>query len=55
MSRYVVGANLPDPNQKFYGIAVVSGWGTLSSNGPSPDTLQAVDVSLVTDKSNLLL
>ena len=29
--------------------ARVSGWGTLSSGGSSPDTLHAVDVPVVSD------
>ena len=48
--RYVIGATLPDQNQEFEGTATVSGWGTLSSDGPNPDALQAVEVPIVKDK-----
>ena len=54
-NRYVVGATLPDQNQEHYGSATVSGWGSLKSNGPSPDTLYAVNVPIVTDSGNVYL
>ena len=42
---------MPDQGQLFDvpGEAVVSGWGTLSSGGSSPDELYAVTVPLVSD------
>jgi hypothetical protein len=53
--RYVAGATLPDQNQEHEGRATVSGWGSLRSNGPSPDTLHAVNVPIVTDAGNVYL
>ena len=42
---------MPEQGQQFDvpGDAVVSGWGTLSSGGSSPDELYSVTVPLVTD------
>ena len=51
MNSYVDGATLPYQDEEFFGTGTVSGWGTLSSGGPSPDTLHAVDVPIVTDSS----
>ena len=53
--RYVVGATLPDQNQEHHGSATVSGWGSLKSNGPFPDTLHAVNVPILTDTGNVYL
>jgi len=50
MNEYVVGATLPDQNQEHQGDATVSGWGSLSSNGPYPLTLQAVNVPIKSDE-----
>jgi len=49
MNEYVSAAILPEQNQEFSGTATVSGWGDLHQGGPSSDTLQAVDVPIVTD------
>ena len=41
---------LPSSSDVFYpGDAIVSGWGTLTSGGSSPDKLRYVDVPLVED------
>ena len=42
---------MPTQGQQFDvpGTAVVSGWGTLCSGGPSPDVLNFVEVPLVSD------
>jgi secreted trypsin-like serine protease len=41
-----VTAGLTDPGV----VSTVSGWGALSSGGPSPDQLQAVDIPLVSNQ-----
>ena len=43
---------MPTQDQEFAvpGTAVVSGWGTIFSGGPSPDVLRFVEVPLVTDE-----
>merc|ERR1711976_441827 len=47
----VDGIYLPHGMEEHFGTATVSGWGTLSSGGRSPDTLYAVDVPIVSDSS----
>jgi trypsin len=47
---FVSGVTLPAQLQSFTGDAVVSGWGTLTSGGSSPDTLQYVTVPIVSDE-----
>jgi secreted trypsin-like serine protease len=49
MNEYVEGATIPEQDAEHDGTATVSGWGTLSSGGRSPDKLHAVDVPIVTD------
>lgn len=49
MNENVQASSLPEQNAEPTGMATVSGWGTLSSGGSSPDTLHAVDVPLTTD------
>ena len=55
----VGGVSLPSQLESFTGDAVVSGWGALKSGIPSPDTLRAVTVPIVSDDgetiSNTLL
>ena len=53
MIRYVRESILPDEHQEFRGTAKVSGWGTLSSNGPHPDILQVVELPLIPDTGTL--
>ncbi|KAF2365065.1 Serine proteases trypsin domain [Trinorchestia longiramus] len=48
---FVSGVTLPEPLQEFTGDALVTGWGTLSSGGATPDTLQKVTVPIVDDAS----
>jgi secreted trypsin-like serine protease len=45
----VSAVTLPAPLQSFTGDGRVSGWGTLSSGGPSPDILRYVDVPILSD------
>ena len=49
MTEQVAGAPMPTQGQQFEGDAVVSGWGTLSPGGASPDVLMSVTVPIVTD------
>jgi len=50
-NEYVSGVNLPDQNQLFEGTGTVSGWGTLDYDDTVfPDTLQAVDVPIVSEQ-----
>eukprot|EP00094_Tigriopus_californicus_P008044 TCALIF_07744-PA protein Name:"Similar to Trypsin-1 (Astacus astacus)" AED:0.20 eAED:0.20 QI:0/0.8/0.83/0.83/1/1/6/45/247 len=49
LNGLVAGADLPSQGQEFTGDAVVSGWGTLSSGGGSPDTLMSVTVPIVSN------
>ena len=42
---------MPEQGEEFTGEAVVSGWGTLSSGGSTPDELRYVTVPLVDDES----
>ena len=46
---------MPFQGQEFdlSGYATVSGWGTLTSGGEIPDTLNYVDVPLVKDEGKL--
>ncbi len=46
---------MPEQNQDWEADsdAIVSGWGTLSSGGSSPDTLHAVTVPVVSDECKL--
>lgn len=49
MNSKVAGVAMPGQDAEFTGAAVVSGWGTLSSGGSSPDVLMAVTVPIVSD------
>ena len=42
---------MPEQGEEFKGDAVVSGWGTLSPGGATPDELRYVTVPLVDDAS----
>ena len=53
--RIVEAVTLPELDEEFTGDAVVSGWGTLSSGGQSPDALQSVTVPILTDAGKLIL
>jgi len=49
--NYVSGVNLPSQNELFTDKGTVSGWGTLDYDNPVyPDTLQAVEVPIVTEE-----
>ncbi|XP_040569786.1 trypsin-1 [Lepeophtheirus salmonis] len=41
---------LPEKDQEFTGDAVVSGWGTIYSDGPSSPLLRSVTVQIVSDE-----
>ncbi|XP_040582648.1 trypsin-1-like [Lepeophtheirus salmonis] len=41
---------LPEKDQEFTGDVVVSGWGTISSRGPSSPVLRSVTVRVVSDE-----
>jgi len=47
---YVKAIPLPAAGESFSGSATVTGWGTLSSGGPTPAILQKVDVPIVSDE-----
>ena len=47
---YVNAIPIPAAGETFEGYGTVTGWGTLSTGGISPDVLQKVDVPLVSDK-----
>ena len=46
---------MPEQGEEFTGDAVVSGWGTLSSGGSTPDELRYVTVPLVDDASKTII
>jgi len=50
MNEFVQPIALPEPLQASEGLCSVSGWGTLSSGGSTPDVLYVVDVPVVTDQ-----
>ena len=50
----VDGVKLPAQMESFTGDAEVSGWGTLTAGGSSPDTLQAVIVPIVSDDGMII-
>ena len=52
---YVGAVPMPDQDEEFTGEAVVSGWGTISSGGSTPDELRYVTVPLVDDESKFFL
>ncbi|MBD5000848.1 trypsin-like serine protease, partial [Xanthomonas citri pv. citri] len=47
--NFVQGVALPAQLQDFTGEADVSGWGTLTEGGDTPDVLQVVTVPIVSD------
>jgi len=51
LNAKVARVSLPAQDQEWSAgtTVTVSGWGTLSEGGPSPDTLQSVDVPTVSD------
>ncbi|XP_071545671.1 trypsin-1-like [Panulirus ornatus] len=50
MTDYVQAIPLPAPGHSASGECVVSGWGTTSEGGSSPNTLMKVSVPIVTDE-----
>ncbi|QQP37820.1 Trypsin-1, partial [Caligus rogercresseyi] len=46
----VKAVSLPKKDEEFSGDLVVSGWGTISFQGPSSDELRAVTVQVVSDE-----
>ena len=52
-NEFVGAVPMPKQGEEFTGDAVVSGWGTLSSGGSTPDELRYVTVPLVDDASML--
>ena len=46
---YVDAIPIPSQGQSFTGIALVSGWGTLTEGGETPTVLQKVEVPIVSD------
>merc|ERR1711862_166636 len=49
MNDFVQGIALPEAGHTATGDCIVSGWGTLSEGGATPDVLQKVAVPVVTD------
>merc|ERR1712179_99031 len=49
MDDYVQGIALPEAGHTASGECIVSGWGTTSESGSSPDLLMKVSVPIVTD------
>jgi len=49
MNEYVAGVPLPLKGEQSEGECTVTGWGTLSAGGSTPDVLMKVDVPVVTD------
>jgi trypsin len=49
LNEYVAGVTLPTPGQESTGECTVTGWGTLSAGGSTPDVLMKVDVPVVSD------
>jgi len=49
MDDYVQGIALPEAGHTASGECIVSGWGTTSEGGSSPDLLMKVSVPIVTD------
>ena len=52
---YVDAVPMPSQGEEFTGDAVVSGWGTLSSGGATPDELRYVTVPIVDSESKCSL
>jgi hypothetical protein len=50
-NEFVGPVKMPEQGEEFTGDAVVSGWGTTSSGGSTPDELRYVTVPLVDDAS----
>merc|ERR1712035_142787 len=51
MNEYVSGVPLPSPGQDSTGECTVTGWGTLSAGGQTPDVLMKVNVPVVSDST----
>jgi len=49
MNEYVAGVTLPLKEQASEGECTVTGWGTLSAGGSTPDVLMKVNVPVVSD------
>ncbi len=49
----VKNVQLPDPGAEPSGDLMISGWGTISSGGPSPFNLRVVSAPYVNDASKL--
>ena len=54
-NEFVGPVLMPQQDEEFTGDAIVSGWGTLSVGGPTPDELRYVTVPIVDSESKCSL